>query len=216
MKGLVRIIIFLTSVCLWGILSYSHVQKVHLENQFYRTINRRSIIIAFFYREDKCTRQDPYFRRKLNSTLAYFERMSRLPWYDDGDCLFISVNVVTEELCALMRSLGIKQLPCYMLFYNSVPVRGSQGQLAQLNGFVPRNILEDFIERFAGGTIEDNIQERAEQRRIAREEALLRYEYYAPCFYWGYPYWGCGYPCGGCYGGRFGCSVGFGFCGCGY
>jgi hypothetical protein len=206
--------IFFMTAFLCGAYSYAHVQRVHAENQFYRAINKRSIVMAFFYQEDKCTRQDPQLKRKITSTLAYLERMSRSPWYDDGDCLFVIVNVVNDELGSLMHSLGIKQLPCSMLFYNSVPVRGPQGQIALLTGYVSRNVLEDFIDRFAGGTIEDNVQERAEQRRIAREEARLRYEYYAPYFYWGYPYWGCGYPCGGCCGGRFGCGIGFGFGGC--
>ena len=80
----------------------------------------------------------------------------------------------------------------------------AQGQPVRLNGFVPRNVLESFIDRYVGGTLEDTVQERAEQRRIAREDARLRYEYYAPYFYWGYPYWGCG-----------GLGFGMGF-GCGY
>jgi hypothetical protein len=201
-----NIILIVLAFLLWVTRGQAHVQKVHSESQFYRTINRRSIALSFFYIEDKDTRKDPSIKSKISSSLAYLERMSRLPWYDDGDCLFVTVNVVTDELCSLMHSLGIKQLPCCLLFYNSVPIRGPQGQLALLTGFVPRNVLEDFIDRYAGGTIEDNVKERAEQRRIAREDARLRYEYYSPYFYWGYPYWGgCGCP-------NFGCGFGFGGC----
>ena len=185
----------------------AHLNKVHSESQFYRTINKRSLALVFFYREDKETRKDACIKNKICSSLAYLERMSRLPWYEDGDCIFVAINVTTDELCSLMRTLGIIQLPCYMLFYNSVPVRDSQGKLARLNGFVPRNVLESFINHYVGGTLEDNVKDRAERRREAREEARLRYQYYTPCFYWGYPYWGgCGCP-------GFGFGMGFG---CGY
>ena len=200
-------IIMLLALLLWASLASAHLNRVHSECQFYRTINKRSIAVVFFYQEDKDTRKEHRLRGNVCSSLASLERMSRLPWYDDGDCMFVVVNVITDELCALKRSLGITQLPSYMLFYNSVPVRESQGQLARLTGFVPRNVLETFIDRYVGGTLEDNVQERAEQRRIAREEARLRYEYYAPYFYGGYPYWG------GCGGPGFGFGMGFG---CGY
>ena len=210
--GIVRTIICVQIFLVFVV--HAHVQRVHSEMQFYKIINKRSIALAFFYQEDKCSRQDTQLKSKLNSTLAYLERMSKLPWYDDGDCLFVVANIVNDELHSLIKSLGVNQLPCSMLFYNGVAVQGPQGQLALLNGFVSRNVLEDFIDRFAGGTIEDNVKECAEQRKIAREEARLRYESYAPCFYWGYPYWGCWYPFGGCCGGRFGCTMGFGFGGC--
>jgi hypothetical protein len=214
------IILLIIALWLWVAQSQAYVQKIHNEDQLFRTINKRSIAIVFFYYEDKETRKDPALKRSISSTLSYLERMSRLPWYEDGDCIFASVNSANEELCALMHSLGIKQAPCYVLFYNSAPVRGTQGQIVLLQGYVPRNILESFINRYAGGTIEDNVHERAEQRRIEREEARIRYQYYAPYFYCGYPYWGScwgGYPYGGCYGPRFGCGVSFGFgCGCGY
>jgi hypothetical protein len=214
---LTTIILIAIAILLWMSHGQAYVQKIHNEDHLFRTINKRSIAIVFFYHEDKETRKDQILKRKINSTLSYLERMSRLPWYEDGDCIFASVNTVTDELFNLMYSFGIKQAPCCMLFYNSSPVRNPQGQIALLQGYVPRNVLEAFIDRYAGGTIEDNVNDRAEQRRVAREEARLRYEYYAPSFYWGYPYWGCGYPCGGCYGGRFGYSIGFGFgCGCGY
>lgn len=213
------IILIMLAILLWLSHSQAYVQKIHNENQLFRVINKRSIAIAFFYYEDKEIRKDPILKRKISSTLSYIERMSRLPWYEDGDCVFASINTASTELCNLMHSFGIKQAPGFMLFYNSVPVRNQQGQPALLQGYVPRDVLESFIERYAGGTIEDNAKERAEQRRIAREEARLRYEYYAPYFYGGYPcygsYWG--YPYGGCCGPRFGCGVSFGFgCGCGY
>ena len=208
------IILIVIALLLWVTHGRAYVQKIHSEDQFYRVINKRSIAAVFFYRDNKEMRKNREIKNKINSSLANLERMSRLPWYDDGDCLFAAVNVVSGDLCNLAKSLGIKMLPCYILFYDSVPVRGPQGQPALLNGYVPRNMLENFIDRFAGGTLEDNVKERAEQRRIDREEARIRYQYYAPCFYWGYPYWGCGYPCGGCYGGRFGYSIGFGFGGC--
>jgi hypothetical protein len=209
------IILIALAILLWITHGQAYVQKIRNEDHLFRTINKRSIAIVFFYYEDKETRKDPMLKRKTSSTLAYLERMSRLPWYEDGDCIFASGNVACQEMHSLMLSCGAKQAPCYMLFYDSLPVRGSQGQVALLQGYVPRNILESFIERYAGGTIEDNVRERAEQRRAEREEARIRYQYYAPYFYGGYPYWG--YPCGGCCGPRFGCSVGFGFgCGCGY
>lgn len=204
------IILIMLGIFLWAHYAGAHVQKVHSECQFYKTINRRSIALVFFYQECKDTRKDPRLKGKICSALVALERMSRLPWYDDGDCLFVAINSTTDELQTLMQSLGVTQVPCYILFYNSVPVRSDHGQLAKLNGFVPRTVLESFIDRYAGGTIEDNVKERAEQRRIAREEARLRYEYYAPYFYWGYPYWGgC---CGGCCYPRCGAGFGFGCC----
>jgi hypothetical protein len=203
----VNITVIMLGLGLAWIPARAHLNRVHSESQFYRTINKRSIALVFFYQEDKETRKDAGLKSKIASSLASLERMSRLPWYEDGDCIFAIVNVKTDELCALMRTLRITQFPAYMLFYNSVPVRGSQGQPARLTGFVPRNVLESFIDRYVGGTLEDNVKARAEQRRIAREEARLRYEYYAPYFYWGYPYWGgCGCP-------GFGFGMGFG---CGY
>ena len=202
------VLIELCAALLCGNGMVAHVNKVHSEVQFYRTINKRSIAISFFYQDDKETRKDLRLKGTMNAALAALERMSRLPWYDDGDCIFVTVNVVTDELLSLMRSFGITKLPIYMLFYNSVPVKDEQGNLARLSGFAPRDVLESFIDRYAGGTIEDTVKDRAKQRRIAREDARLRYEYYAPYFYWGYPYWG---GWGGCPG--FGFSMGVG---CGY
>lgn len=185
----------------------AYVEKVHSECQFYRTINKRSLALVFLYNQDKEARKDLRLKNKVCASLACLERMSRLPWYQDGDCIFIAINVTTQDLRSLTASLGVTRLPAYMLFYNSVPVRNDQGQAVRLTGFVPRNLLESFIDRYVGGTLEDNVKERAEQRRIAREDARLRYEYYAPYFYWGYPYWG------GCCCPGFGVGVGFG---CGY
>lgn len=173
-------------------VAYAYLHRIHSESQFYRTINKRSIAITFFYQEDKDIRKDTYCKSKICSSLSALERMSRLPWYNDGDCIFVIVNVATDELCELVRTLGIAKLPAYILCYNSFPVRDVHDQPAILQGFASGNQLESYIDRYVGGTIEDNIHDRAEQRRVAREEARLRYEYYAPYFYWGYPYWGYG------------------------
>lgn len=204
-KIVVKIVLLL---CSYGNAVSAHLNKVHSEAQFYRTINKRSIALVFFYQEDKDTRKNPQLKRTISSSLAMLERISRLPWYDDGDCIFVIVNVVTQELMDLMRSLKIFECPSYLLFYNSVIVSDEQGNSACLRGFVPRDTLESFIDRYVGGSIEDAAKERAEQRRLARQEARERYEYYAPSFYWGYPYWGC-------WGGGPGFGFGMGF-GCGY
>ncbi len=183
------------------------VQRVTTECQLYRAVNKKSIAIVFFYQDDKCMRKSSYYKNVLCSSMAVLERLSRLPWYNDGDCTFIAAQVGNDDMYSYIESLGIEYLPCYVIFYNSVVVRDEHGACIVLEGYVQRNVIEEFIDLHAGGTIEDRVKERVEQRRIAREEARLRYEYYAPYLYWGYPYWGCwGAP-------YFGVGIG---CGCWY
>ena len=192
---------------LLGCAASAVMQRVSTECQLYRAINKKSISIVFFYQDDKCIRKSSCCKNPLGASMASLERLSRLPWYNDGDCSFIAAHVGHEDMHSYVESLGIEYLPCYVIFYNSVAARDEHGACIMLEGYAQRNVLEDFIDRYAGGTIEDTVKERAEQRRIAREEARLRYEYYAPYLYWGYPYWGCwgapyfgvGIGCGCCY-----------------
>jgi hypothetical protein len=172
-------------------LATAVVQRVSTECQLYRAVNKKSIAIVFFYQDDTCMRKGSCYKNSLCASMAALERLSRLPWYHDGDCTFVAARVEKNEMCSYVASLGISCMPCYVIFYNSVVARDEHGACILLDGYAQRNVLEDFIDRYAGGTIEDTVKERAEQRRIAREEARLRYEYYAPYLYWGYPYWGC-------------------------
>jgi hypothetical protein len=139
--------------------------------------------------------------------MAALERLSRLPWYNDGDCTFVAAYVGSNGMLSYIKGLGIEYLPCYVIFYNGVALRDAHGTCVMLEGYAQRDVLEDFIGRHVGGTIEDMVKERAEQRRVAREEARMRYEYYAPYLYWGCPCWGywgapcfgVGFSCGCCY-----------------
>ena len=129
MKFNLRAIMLVWLCALGNCTTKTHVHKVHNECQFYRTINKRNIACLFFYQEYKDTRKDVCLKNKICSSLSCLERLSRLPWYDDGDCMFVVVNVITDERCALTRSLGVTQLPAYMLFYNSVQFEAPRDNL---------------------------------------------------------------------------------------
>lgn len=181
------------------------VVRVRNECQFYRLINKKSLAIVMFYKDSYCSHCacDPQLCFSRNC----FDRASRSPMFQDGDLMFIEVNTsMHKDLSSLACRYVIANFPTFILFYQSVPVTNAQGAMVKLSGFVNRFRLEKWIDENVGGYLEDNIQARAEQRQVAREQAEINSLYYAPYFYWGgWPY-GCG--CGGYP--VFGFGIGFG------
>lgn len=187
--------------------------KVRTSDQFYRCLNQKSLAVVLFYKDHRRIHMPDDLRAKFYAQMATFDRMSKMRWFVDGDLCFVAVNLGYDCLKSIADSYNVTKVPSYLLFKHGRVVKDAYGSPAFLTGFVSRDVLESFIDRYLKPDLHNNNKEAANDRAIAAQEARLRYMYYAPYMYWGWSGW----PYCGCYpGGYSGCGWGgYGWGGCG-
>lgn len=198
--------------------------RARTPDQFYRCLNQRSLAVVLFYKEHRRIKMSEDMRAKFCAQMGNFDRMSKMRWFIDGDLAFVAINMWHDCMQSVADSYGVEKVPSYLLFKHGTIVRDAYGKAVRLTGFVARDVLELFIDQQMHQDLVDNNKQAAEDRALAAQEARLRYMYYAPYMYWGWPGWpycgcypggycggfgGCGW--GGCCGGRLGvgCCIGF-------
>lgn len=228
LKMIIKIGICLIVVLLLSGRVQARMCKVRTPDQFYHCLNERSLAVVLFYKDHRRIVMPQELRAKFCAQMGTFDRMSRMRWYIDGDLVFVAVNLAFDCLQSVAQSYNVEKVPTYLIFKHGRVVRDAYGNTSKLSGFVTRDVLEAFIDRYLRYDIQHNNKEAANDRALAAEEARLRYMYYAPYMYWGWPGWpycgsypggysGCGwggYGWGGGYGRGGGCcgGVGIGCC----
>jgi hypothetical protein len=194
-------------------LSYTRMREAKSDNKFYNYLMKQPLGVAMFYLEDKETKKDKDYQRKMNNLERIFEAIGKQGYYKEGGVQFIKANTRYDTIDELAKSFSISTLPAFILFKNGVAIKDELGNFITLTGWITYDQLEKFIREHLKDDIEKNIKQRAERIRQIRELERLSYIYYRPYFYWGYgpywgyPYWGygrgwyggCGWRCGRCW-----------------
>lgn len=166
--------------------------EVRSERKFSDKLMKHRLAVAMFYRDDKVIREDIQVGRLIDKIERIFDSLGKWGRYQDGDVIFLSVNVAKGNLDELADAYNITKLPAFLLFKNGVPLRDDQGKVIMWLPFlseVTERALSTFIEKHLQADIDRNIRDRAEELRRRREAAAWWAYYYGP--YYG-PYWGYG------------------------
>jgi hypothetical protein len=175
-----------------GVSSERKLQDLVIKNQY---------AVLMLYQEDSQTRKDKMKREQIRQLREMFEAVSSDTVYKEADLAFLSANVAKKGVAFLpdRYKIQLQELPAFVIYKNSKPAKGANGQPLVLTGFVDRGKLQDFINQNLEAELQDVLEEKAEARKAELEEARIR-SYYAPRVYFGLgfgggypPYWGWGY-----------------------
>jgi hypothetical protein len=186
---------------------HADMAEIRSRSKFERLLDKRSLVVALFYKNDRDTRKNKDLTRNIAELERMFKRISEDGRYKDAQVMFVRINVASKDAQVIADEYGVITLPTFMLFSEGRPVHtgGSSSRIATKRGFIRGNALSFFIDEYFGETINTIVQINAERRRHRERShnsytyvgyGVGAYPYYGP---YGYPYYG--------YGG----SVGFGF-----
>jgi len=162
----------------------ARAHMIHTEDKFYKALDSRRFVIAFFYSENKELKRDRFYRADLKALHRTFDRVSTLWAYHEGGLHFIK-GKQDRELSRIVQQFGITSFPACALFEDGKLIE-KDNKPAILYGFFSQDTLRSFIDDHIG----DELAERREKKEEARERAreLRRYYWGASWPYYGYPY----------------------------
>lgn len=178
-------VVLLSSSC----VCLARVGDVGSTSKFYRALDKKPFAVALFFEAERarCNSSDS------KAMVRDFGSLSNLPRYKEGDVQFIQANFVRNDLNSLKSEFSIDQVPAYLLFSGSLPLKDEGGMPVMLRGDATREQVQEFIEDNLQQDIDDRLADKAELREKRRQERLA----YGPYFYfgYGYPVWNSwGYP----------------------
>jgi len=172
-----------SAVCL------ARVNDVGSTSKLYRALDKKPFAVAMFFEAERarCSGSD------AKALMRDFGSLSNLPRYKEGDVQFVQANLARNDLYSFKSEFYLDQLPAYLLFSGSLPLKDESGVPVMLRGVATREEVQEFIEDNLQSDIDDHLADKAELREQRRQERLT----YGPYFYfgYGYPYWNSwGYP----------------------
>ena len=175
---------------------------VRSDRKFDQLVIRHNYAVVMFYQSDKKVRKDPTFKRKMDRLENIFKSLSERYKYEEGDLVFLKVNIAKNDLAMVSRDLDVTQVPAFLLFEDGESIKGNIGKPVSLVGFISRDDLGMFIDAHLGEQIEEIVEEKEKIRKQRREEARLQsysYPYSYPYSYYPYGYYpyGVGFYFGG-------------------
>ena len=188
MKKYTKLLIILV----FGSWSMQEAKEVSVssEKKFYRRLDKHDLAVVMFYKEDREVRKDRVLKQRIKNLENMFKATSTIRRYEEANIVFIKVNTAKNAVSDLHRDFQVTKLPAFVVFKYNTPVRDEQKNIVQLNGFVSREALKEFIDKNLEDAIDDIIEEKGEIRKRKLEEERLRYRYYGPYFNYGYsPYY---------------------------
>ena len=196
--------------------SYSRVILPESAGHFYNLLDQHPLAVVHLIKIEKNMARPV----ELDKFKEVFRDVSNEKDYRAAEIAFIGVNII--DMPQLERAFKIGDGSEILLFHRGAVVQDEKGQDVRINGYVDADELENFIEKYLGGFIDQAIQ----YFKNAKQEYKSRYIQQQPQQYYtqpvttqrtvyydtdynddyyltpGYGYYGAGYP--------WGLGIGFG------
>lgn len=166
----------LLAVCM-GQYMQAKVRTITTRRDFELTLSKSNLVVALFYESQK---SNPQLRDQNKGLIRMYEDLSSYKPYEEADVVFLKINTKRKDLADCAELYGVKDVPTCIFFKNGKRLMNQQGSLLEIQGFINRMDLQNFIDRYYG----DQIKQYVAQKEIRRQRVIeSENESWKPYFY---------------------------------
>lgn len=156
---------------------HSKVRSVMTRRDLELTLSKGDIVVVLFYENQK---NNTNMHDQNKGFMRMYDDLSSYKPYDDADIVFLKINVGRKDLADLAKVYGIIKTPTIAFFNQGRRFTDGQGRAINLEGFIPRDQIESFIDTHYGSYIKKYIVAKEDRKnQILKQEN----ESWKPYFY---------------------------------